>query len=131
MRMTENKARYAAPSLLLGALSLFVLVNPALGLAADSDKTSAKSAEPPCVDIQVGNEHSKNLACLNAKLKAAAARQQKQNALSLEPAGPKTPAVESLGIANEQGTRERLGNAYGKSNTPQRPNNPKWKLKNL
>jgi hypothetical protein len=84
------------------------------------------AAEPPqpgpCVDVQVGTEHISDLDCINQNLRTMSARQQ-----GVPQAMPQTAPVDAhssstaVGTANQAAAREMMGNAFGKSATPQRP----------
>jgi hypothetical protein len=83
------------------------------------------AAEPPpadlCVDVRVGGDWAGHLACLNAALRSevAAARRTQGEAAAASLGAGSDPT--RLGLFNEAATAERLGDAFGHSVIPQRP----------
>jgi hypothetical protein len=90
----------------------------AAGLSG-ADEPARSDASAPCVDVQVGGEHAGDLACLNQKLRAFAARQQGVTVSAPVGTGSSSTAV---GAANQAAAEQKMGNAFGKSAVPQRPN---------
>jgi len=78
----------------------------------------AKDAQA-CVDIQIGNDRSTKLNCLNEALQHEVEREK----AAPRPEAPIDAHSESnqVGTFNEAAAREHMGNAYGVSSVPQRP----------
>jgi len=83
-----------------------------------ADEPAKPSGNAPCVDVQIGNEHANDLACLNQRLRAFAAQQQ--GVAIPAPIGTHSSSV-SVGAANQAAAQQMMGNAFGKSAIPQRP----------
>ena len=77
----------------------------------------AQATHESCVDVQVGSAQS--YACLNEKLAAEARAAQKSSAADA-PYNATSPG-NVTGQFNESATRNRLGDQFGKSVTPERP----------
>jgi hypothetical protein len=88
----------------------------ALCLAARGAR--AQPSHDTCVDVQVGSAQS--YACLNQKLQAAARQAHNDPAPGQAPANANSPG-NVTGQFNEDATRNRLGDNFGKSVTPERP----------
>jgi hypothetical protein len=78
----------------------------------------AQPSHDTCVDVQVGSAQS--YACLNQKLQAAARQAHNDPAPGQAPANANSPG-NVTGQFNEDATRNRLGDNFGKSVTPERP----------
>ena len=82
----------------------------------------ALAAEPgpaPCVDVQVGNEHTPDLDCINQNLRKLSAGRQ-SGTQPVAPIAAGSSSVE-LGTANQAAAQQMMGNAFGKSAEAQRP----------
>lgn len=79
---------------------------------------AAQPSHDTCVDVQVGTAQS--YACLNQKLQAVARQAHDAPAPGQMPATANSPSNET-GQFNEAATRNRLGDQFGKSVTPERP----------
>ncbi len=88
-----------------------VLILPMLGAVSPEP-----SADQACVDVRIGNARSYD--CINRMLQSLAV-----SAHGVVFAAPSaaTEATNRTGQATESATRERLGDAFGHSVTPQRP----------
>jgi hypothetical protein len=74
----------------------------------------------PCVDVQIGNDRSAYLNCLNDVI----ARSVEHEHATPQPAAPvdvHSPSNQ-VGTFNEAAARQRMGSAFGVSPIPQRPN---------
>ena len=96
----------------------------ALSLAWANDacaqaRPAANNDDPPCIEVQVNGERIPAWECLQRKLAPAAPAAQR----------PALPAAEQLMRTpgntllqyNLEGTRQRMGDAFGRSVVPQRP----------
>lgn len=81
----------------------------------------AKPAPAPqtCVDVQIGQDRSSYLNCLNNAMKNQVEREQNKATLTA-PYSAGSPANQ-VGGFNENAAREQMGNAFGVSPHPQRP----------
>ena len=84
-------------------------------------------AEPPssaastdCVEAEVGGERASTLGCLNQRLSQMTEQAHASAALPAAPIGAGSPST-ALGLANQAAAQEQMGDAFGKSATPQRP----------
>jgi hypothetical protein len=102
------------------AFLVFAMIGGAVLAAASSsaDEPARPDVSAPCVDVQIGSEHAGDLACLNQKLRAFAARQQGVTVAAPVGTGSSSTA---LGAANQAAAEQKMGNAFGKSAVPQRP----------
>lgn len=96
-----------------------------LALAALAMSTGPARAAPPppanapCVQVRIGEDVAGHLHCLNQTLRAAAANARP----SASPLAAAATALDPLqrGQPTPAALRQRYGNAYGRSLTPQRP----------
>jgi len=73
----------------------------------------------PCVDVQIGNMRVLDFDCLNRQFRLQADRQH-MAAGPVAPAGAGSSSI-SVGTANQAAAQQMMGNAFGRSATPQRP----------
>lgn len=99
------------------ALAWLALAAPALG--ADTALATPPSATAPCVQVRIGEDVAGHLNCLNQALREAAANARP----SASPLAAAATALDPLqrGQPTPAALRQRYGNAYGRSLTPQRP----------
>jgi hypothetical protein len=73
----------------------------------------------PCVDVQIGHDRTAALNCLNQSFQRDVAREHSVP----QPEAPVDVHSSStqLGTANETAARQRMGNTFGVSASPQRP----------
>jgi hypothetical protein len=85
-----------------------------------SGDTAPPDRTTPCVDVEIGGDRSQYFNCLNEQLKRGADQEHKieQPTAPLDARSPSN----KVGTANDAAARQRMGNAFGKSATPQRPN---------
>jgi len=97
----------------LFAIAFVVAANPAF--AEDSEQ----SASQPCVEVQIGDDTTTHLNCVNSELERRVAREHDAPL----PAAPVDARSQSnqVGTFNETVTKQMMGNAYGVSPKPQRP----------
>ncbi len=98
-----------------------------LAVGADNGQPAGGAAATPrasCVDVEVNGQRAPSYDCLTNQLQPASA-----------PGAGRTPGLESGDIANKpsnqiggqfnwSGTSQRMGNSFGNSATPQRPDVP-------
>ena len=109
--------------------------NPSPGPSTDqsTDQPASQSTDKPasdqpadqtqpCVDVEIGGDRSAYFKCLN---------EQSQKKVEHEHGTPQPTAPidaqspsNQVGTANDAAAREKMGNAFGKSATPQRPPKP-------
>jgi hypothetical protein len=83
----------------------------------------AKNLTKVCVQVRIGTGQPTDFHCLNALLaKLVDQETTRQAALQAAQDGITQLAPTQLGLFNETATHERLGNAFGHSAFPQRPN---------
>lgn len=107
-------------------LSLLLLICAALPARADEHTVVVKAAAPQkgCVEVEANGQRAQSMSCLNEKLLP------NSNALNRPP--PALSGAEAvmqrssnqLGLYNRAALEHRMGNAFGKSVTPQRPPTP-------
>jgi hypothetical protein len=100
---------YRYSSVFAGALAA------ALVLGAEQTRNS----QPPCVDVQIGQETTSRLDCLNSQLQHSVEHEHN----TPQPQAPLNAQSESnkVGTFNDAAARQKMGNAYGVSSQPQRP----------
>jgi hypothetical protein len=127
---------------LIGAFVLALLSSTSAALAAepsDADSTPSNLANPPpgpadaatpnpadadaakvCADVRIGNDRAAALNCLNNQMQRKVEHEQG----TPQPIAPIDARSQSneVGTANDAAAREKMGNAFGKSAVPQRPN---------
>jgi len=82
----------------------------------------AETGSDICVGVKIGNESVDPLKCLNARLQAKVTTERKQTAETgslLGTAVNQAPTADNL--YNDTAARERLGDNFGKSPYPERP----------
>ncbi|KHA79498.1 hypothetical protein NC77_07285 [Janthinobacterium lividum] len=107
-------------------LSLLLLACAALPAQADEHTVVVKAAAPQkgCVDVEVNGQRAPSMSCLNEKLLPNSNEIKRQPpALSGAEAAVQRPSNQ-LGLYNRAALEHRMGNAFGKSVTPQRPPAP-------
>lgn len=82
-------------------------------------------APGPCVTVDIAGHRAGHLECATDRLQAAAdtAQAQTRSAIDTPVIGAGSPDVQT-GVANQTATRQRMGNTFGTSVHPQRPNRP-------
>lgn len=119
---------------LIGALTIVLLWSAPTAFAADpsdADSTPSNPANPPpspadadaakvCADVRIGNDRAAALNCLNNQMQRKVEHEQG----TPQPIAPIDARSQSneVGTANDAAAREKMGNAFGKSAVPQRPN---------
>ena len=80
----------------------------------------ARTNSPPaCVDVQIGQDRTAYLNCLNEAFQRDVAREHAAPKPEVPIDSQSSPT--QVGTANETAARQRMGNAFGVSSTPQRP----------
>jgi len=85
-----------------------------------SSQDTPSSDSTPCVDVEIGGDRSAYLDCLNKQMQQGTEREHEipQPAAPLDAQSPSN----RVGTANDAAAREKMGNAFGKTAVPQRPN---------
>ena len=107
-------------------LSLLLLTCAAMAAQADEHTVVVKAAAPEkgCVEGEVNGKRAQSMSCLNEKLLPNSNVMNRQPpALSGAEATVQRPSNQ-LGLYNRAALEHRMGNAFGKSVTPQRPPAP-------
>ncbi len=76
-----------------------------------------------CVELEVDGQRIEDYACLSRLLTPTAAPTGRP-ALQLDADAVARRPPTALGLAHREATRQRMGNTFGKSTLPQRPNLP-------
>ncbi|WP_333837447.1 hypothetical protein [Novosphingobium sp.] len=80
-------------------------------------------ADGPCVTVEIGGYRAGHLDCASRRLEEAARAAQAQARAAIDaPVIDATSADVRTGVANQTATRQRMGNTFGTSVYPQRPN---------
>ncbi len=100
-----------------------------LALAADGGNAAAPATAAPqqpaadvCVDVKIGEDHSRYFDCLNRQMQRQTDNQANQQAVTqaaIANSQPQSPTQQ--GLYNQAATRERLGSSFGHSVVPERP----------
>jgi len=118
------RAKARAPTR-AGARRRVACVALALGLLAAAAAPAqrrilpaSKPAPPPCVQVRIGSDEAGRWDCVNDAIKSEVDKVAPVNAA--DPPGERLAPI-GQGLAVPAATRQRLGNQYGKSIVPQRP----------
>lgn len=104
-------------------LSLLLLASAALPALADERTVVVKAAAPEkgCVETELNGKRAPSISCLNEKLLPNSNTVNgPPPTLSGAEAAVQRPSNQ-LGLYNRAALEHRMGNAFGKSVTPQRP----------
>ena len=102
-----------APTMCAGVL-IFSSVLPAM--AADSPPANSI---PACVDVQIGNDRSAYLNCLNDAMQHRV-EHERGTPQPTAPVDAHSPSNQ-VGTFNDAAARQHMGDAFGVSPVPQRP----------
>lgn len=102
----------------LAGISVLLMTGP----AGAAEPSKPNDSAPACIDVQIGNDRTAFLECLNSSFERHV-RQEHQTPQPEAPIGVKSSPTQ-LGIFNETAARQRMGNAFGVTATPQRPPKP-------
>jgi hypothetical protein len=96
------------------------------GRATIGGPTASKNAADPCVGVDVAGRKAGSEACAAQKLQDAAKAAQEHTGQGRDTADIPAAAAHDtkIGLASQTATKQRLGNNFGKSVLPQRPNAP-------
>ncbi len=86
---------------------------------ARAGEAPVASPSQDCVEADVGNDHAASLGCLNQRF-AHSAEQVHQGQPVTPPLDARSPST-AVGTANVAAAQQMMGNAFGKSAIPQRP----------
>ena len=78
-----------------------------------------KNSSPPCVEVQIDQDTTSRLDCLNSALRHSV-EHERNTPLPQAPLDAKS-ASNKVGTFNDTAARQKMGNAYGVSSQPQRP----------
>ncbi|QQP97050.1 hypothetical protein [Lysobacter enzymogenes] len=79
---------------------------------------ASRPAPPPCVQVRIGHDEAGRWDCINAAIKTEVEKTAPVNAA--DSPGERLAPI-GQGLAVPAATRQRLGDQYGKSIAPQRP----------
>jgi hypothetical protein len=99
---------------------------PIVFVAILSGAVTARAADAPapgmpCVEVQIGQDSSSHMKCVNEALRQAV--QHEHNAPLVQPPVTAQSSSNKVGTFNDAAARQMMGNAYGVSSQPQRPKN--------
>ena len=99
------------------AVTMIAMLGALPALAAPAQPVQPTPSQ--CVDVQIGNDRTAYLNCLNQSFERGVAREH----ATPQPEAPVDVHSSStqVGTANETAARQRMGNSFGVSATPQRP----------
>lgn len=102
---------FVSVAIFTGALSAL----PNAGRADDN-----QSRGMPCVEVQIGQDRASQMDCVNEALRRQVEREHNAPA----PDAPITAqsASNKVGVYNDAAARQMMGDAFGVSSVPQRPN---------
>jgi len=105
--------RLSAAALSFGAFAVITVPT------APGGEVAANSPPQDCVEADIGNDHAASLGCLNQRFAHSVelAHQAQQGAAPIDAQSPSNV----VGTANTAAAQEMMGNAFGKSAIPQRP----------
>lgn len=96
---------------------LLALVPPAMAPAMAEEQT--KNSSLPCVEVQIGQDTTSRLDCLNSALQRSV-EHERNTPVPQAPLGAKSES-NKVGTFNDAAAHQKMGNAYGVSSQPQRP----------
>ncbi len=107
-----------APGRLPGGVAIILSLIAAVPFAS-AGEAPASGGSQDCVEAEIGNDRASSLGCLNQNLERLVERTRE----APSPAAPIDARSPSnvVGVANDAAAREKMGDAFGKSATPQRP----------
>jgi hypothetical protein len=73
----------------------------------------------PCVEVQIGQDSTSHMNCVNEALKRAVEREH--NTPVLQAPIDAQSASNKVGVYNDAAARQMMGNSFGVSAVPQRP----------
>ena len=100
-------------------MRVYLLV-PAMIFASAAVQAQDKPSGPmPCVEVQIGQDSTSHMNCVNEALKRAVEREHNTPV-------PQAPidaqsASNKVGVYNDAAARQMMGNSFGVSAVPQRP----------
>lgn len=103
-----------------------LLACAALPAQADEHTVVVQAAAPEkgCVEVEINGRREQSMSCLSEKLLPPGnAKAQRPPTLSTAESNLQRPSNQ-LGLYNRAALEHRMGNAFGKSVTPQRPSTP-------
>ena len=101
---------------IIGMTAMAAIALAAVAPAASPQPTDAATN---CVDVQIGEDRTAYLNCLNSVFERSVKKERGVPAIEA-PSDARSPA-NRIGIFTESAARQRMGDAFGVSSTPQRP----------
>jgi hypothetical protein len=102
-------------------LFTYLLVSTTLlfSAAKAQEPAAASKTQMPCVEVQIGQDRTAQMNCLNESLRRTVEREHNKQT----PEAPITARSGStqVGTANVAAAQQMMGDAYGVSSVPQRP----------
>jgi hypothetical protein len=101
-------------------MRIYLLVSLAVFASAAAVQAQDNPSGPmPCVEVQIGQDSTSHMNCVNDVLKRAVEREHNNPA-------PQAPinaqsASNKVGVYNDAAARQMMGNSFGVSAVPQRP----------
>lgn len=95
----------------------------ASGPRAPDNARAADAAGIQCIEVEVNGERVPDYGCFSRLLAGTATGETSLAAMTASDRMVRR-APSELGLANRAATHQRMGNAFGKSTTPQRPPPP-------
>lgn len=92
------------------------------GAAAPAAEVPKPASADVCIDVKIGEDHSRYYDCLNRQMQRQTDNQANQQAVTqaaIANSQPQSPT--QMGLYNQAATRERLGSSFGHSVVPERP----------
>ena len=122
MRSLPHRAR-------VGLTAFFLIMlghDAAIAQEAAAPRQVGGDAVPaPCVIVDIAGHRAGHLDCASQRLEEAARSAQAQARSAIDtPVLSATSSDVRTGVANQTATRQRMGNTFGSSVHPQRPNRP-------
>lgn len=101
-------------------MRVYLLVSLAVFASASAVQAQDKPSGPmPCVEVQIGQDSTSHMNCVNDALKRAVEREH-NNPVPQAPINAQS-ASNKVGVYNDAAARQMMGNSFGVSAVPQRP----------
>jgi hypothetical protein len=101
-------------------MRVYLLVPVMIFASAAAVQAQAQPSGPmPCVEVQIGQDSTSHMNCVNEALKRAVEREH--NTPVLQAPIDAQSASNKVGVYNDAAARQMMGNSFGVSAVPQRP----------
>jgi hypothetical protein len=98
----------------------YLLVSAVISAGAAAAQAQGQNSGPmPCVEVQIGQDSTTHMDCVNEALKRAVEREH-NTPLPQAPINAQS-ASNKVGVYNDAAARQMMGNSFGVSAVPQRP----------